>query len=290
MADLANIIKNINPPIELTQLQYNSLSTQQKNNGAIYYVTDGNGNKQTAATTSALNLQGKNSNIQKQLDNLNTSVSNIISGEVSAYSAKQLIAPYSMGITTDSYGNFKHKRDTTSDYWSVQAYEHNTNGNIGYPLIVNFQTGAINRRVNGSNKRICYGIGDTYQTSYRGTGYLVSSSKKLRVFIPILTCGTVATVTDIKLTACHFGGGYIYMKYTGGSPVALSNNLKIWENGEQVYSKSISSIETVVRDLGIDISINFTNTLVTSNASNAANVTNATAVGLYITPTIVFSE
>ena len=41
MPTLANIIKNIDPPIELTATEYNALTTQQKNDGTVYYVTDG---------------------------------------------------------------------------------------------------------------------------------------------------------------------------------------------------------------------------------------------------------
>lgn len=41
MPTLANIIKNIDPPIELTAAEYAALTTQQKNDGTVYYVTDG---------------------------------------------------------------------------------------------------------------------------------------------------------------------------------------------------------------------------------------------------------
>ena len=41
MPTLANIIKNMDPPVELTQTEYNALTSAQKNDGTVYYVTGG---------------------------------------------------------------------------------------------------------------------------------------------------------------------------------------------------------------------------------------------------------
>lgn len=65
---LANIIKEVDPPVELTQAQYNSLTTAQKNDGTVYYITDGNGSFQTAATTPAEDTSGGSSNTQAELE------------------------------------------------------------------------------------------------------------------------------------------------------------------------------------------------------------------------------
>ena len=64
---LANIIKEVDPPVELTQAEYNALSTAQKNDGTVYYITDGNGAFQTAATTPAEDTSGGTSNVQDEL-------------------------------------------------------------------------------------------------------------------------------------------------------------------------------------------------------------------------------
>ena len=65
---LANIIKEVDPPVELTQAEYNALSTAQKNDGTVYYITDGNGAFQTAATTPAEDTSGGDSNVQAELN------------------------------------------------------------------------------------------------------------------------------------------------------------------------------------------------------------------------------
>lgn len=65
---LANIIKEVDPPVELTQAEYDALSTAQKNDGTVYYITDGNGAFQTAATTPAKDTDGGNSNVQAELN------------------------------------------------------------------------------------------------------------------------------------------------------------------------------------------------------------------------------
>lgn len=64
---LANIIKEVDPPVELTQAEYDALSTAQKNDGTVYYITDGNGAFQTAATTPAEDTSGGDSNVQDEL-------------------------------------------------------------------------------------------------------------------------------------------------------------------------------------------------------------------------------
>lgn len=65
---LANIIKEVDPPVELTQAEYDALSTAQKNDGTVYYITDGNGAFQTAATTPAEDTSGGDSNVQAELN------------------------------------------------------------------------------------------------------------------------------------------------------------------------------------------------------------------------------
>lgn len=64
---LANIIKEVDPPVELTQAEYDALSTAQKNDGTVYFITDGNGAFQTAATTPAEDTSGGTSNVQDEL-------------------------------------------------------------------------------------------------------------------------------------------------------------------------------------------------------------------------------
>ena len=66
MPTLANIIKNIEPPIELTQEQYDALSEAQKNDGTVYFITDGLGPGITAGNISATDSEGDPSNVQAQ--------------------------------------------------------------------------------------------------------------------------------------------------------------------------------------------------------------------------------
>ena len=41
MPNLASLVKNINPPMEISQTQYNALTTSQKNDGTIYFINEG---------------------------------------------------------------------------------------------------------------------------------------------------------------------------------------------------------------------------------------------------------
>lgn len=74
---LANIIKEIDQPIELTQAEYDALSTAQKNDGTIYFITDGNSaiykngliyGAKSANLINATNTSGSSSNVQAELD------------------------------------------------------------------------------------------------------------------------------------------------------------------------------------------------------------------------------
>ena len=68
MPTLANLVKNIDPPVEITQAEYNALPEEQKHDGTEYYITDGSSSFQIAATTPAEASDGTGSNVQVELD------------------------------------------------------------------------------------------------------------------------------------------------------------------------------------------------------------------------------
>lgn len=68
MATLANLVKNIDPPVEITQADYAALPEEQRQDGTEYYITDGSGSFQIAATTPAEASDGTGSNVQVELD------------------------------------------------------------------------------------------------------------------------------------------------------------------------------------------------------------------------------
>lgn len=114
MATLANLVKNIDPPIELTQAQYNALSQFQKENG-FYFITDGSGVFQTAATTPAQDSSGNDSNVQAEL-NKRLEISNIVNNGVTTAGGYALDARYGKTLA-DSISSNKGK----GRYYSISG-------------------------------------------------------------------------------------------------------------------------------------------------------------------------
>lgn len=56
--------------VELTQAEYDALSTVEKNNGKIYYVTDATGTYLTAGEVSCRDIDGNLTNVQDVVDGL----------------------------------------------------------------------------------------------------------------------------------------------------------------------------------------------------------------------------
>ena len=286
MSNLANIIKNIDPPIELTQTQYNALSTQQKNNG-LYYV---NNDYENGIGQEASSLVTDNSNVQAELDNLNDINSNILSGQQYVNTANYLVSPYTSGIYTNQYGNFVHNSTGTGNNWTIKPYSYITGEGTttDCPLRVYFETGRITAR---NNTIICYGKGDTTTLSYEGAlGTLTSSGTSFNFDIPLITSASSVTVTSLKIYVFSGTGGYAYMK-TGdtSTPYVALNNRLIWENSAQVYTSSINSIATTIRaNRELHITVSFA-TRLASNSSGSTNMTNNIPVALAAAIKLAFS-
>lgn len=277
MSDLANIIKNATPPVELTQSQYNSLSAQQKNNDIVYYITNGTTIEQSASV-----LTTQNSNVQTELNTLNTNIDNIISGQQVANTVQYLYAPYTGGIHTDKYGNFIHNSTTNTNYWNITSYEGR------YPLRVYFQTG----RITGLNNHpIVYGKGDTVSLVYFGTAILTGSGTRLNISIPLQHAASSISLTRLHgFTVINNVGNYAYMKYRNGNAdafISLSNR-QVWTNSAEAYSNSISNISVTSFASSVRILIDFTSRLTTNN-SGSTNVVNNTPIGFYGNFTLAFS-
>ena len=57
-------------PVELTQAEYDALTTEQKNNGMVYCVSDANGTYLTAGEVSCTDSLGNVYSVQERLDSL----------------------------------------------------------------------------------------------------------------------------------------------------------------------------------------------------------------------------
>lgn len=93
MATLANLVKNIDPPVEITQEEYNNLTEEQKNDGTVYYIIDGSSSFQTAATTPAEASDGTGSNVQTELDK-RLEISKLVNGGTATEAGYALDARY----------------------------------------------------------------------------------------------------------------------------------------------------------------------------------------------------
>lgn len=93
MATLANLVKNIDPPVEITQEEYNNLTEEQKNDGTVYYIVDGSSSFQTAATTPAEASDGTGSNVQTELDK-RLEISKLVNGGTATEAGYALDARY----------------------------------------------------------------------------------------------------------------------------------------------------------------------------------------------------
>ena len=273
---MANIIKNIDPPIELTQAEYNALSTEQKNNGTIYYVSDGTGVMKPASA-----LITNNSNAQADFNNLNNNISNLISGETESYSALYLDAPSVTGIKTDQHGNFVHKNSSSGAHWNLV----DMNGVKAFSVY--FQTGQINFK----DKIFCYGVGNTLNSVWRGVGQISNSGKTLTISIPLLVSSLVTNINVNRIYGLYVHnnvGGYAYMKH--GATFTQLSYAEIWKDSKQVQSNSIQSITTTLRTNvpSLIFSIVFTNRLVTTS-TGSTNVANNMPLGVQMTLDITFS-
>lgn len=288
MATLANLIKNIDPPRQMTWAEYNALPTQIKNDGTQYYITDRDDAIQTAATTPALDKDGNNSDVQTELDSLNSTIKNIYSGDQEVYTAQFLKAPNSSGIHTDEWGGFIHnRRDAQTDYWNIK----NNDGTV-VPIKYYFETGEIQT---APNRVLAYGGKNSSQiitpSQIICPGTVHNSSKSISFFVPI--CLSVANITlnKIEIGLRHIDGGYCYMKYgtNGSSTIVLDwNKCTIWENSVQKYTNSINSISSTIRNCGgFNVVITFNYPLTTTSAGTT-NIKNWSSVSClaYITATL----
>lgn len=279
MANLANLIKNVNPPRQMTWAEYNALSTQIKYDGTEHYITDRDDAVQTAATTSALNKNGNSSNVQTELNSLNTSMNGILNGPTQIETAQYLASPHIRGIHTDAYGNIVHNNNYASAYWSISNNADNFRA-----LSVYFQTGQINT----GGRTFIYGKGNTFSSQIPCAGGLLSnSSKDISFSIPCYTSGQVS-ITDLSIVLRSVEGIYPYMKYGSNSIQLGSSAVVIWENSAQKYANSIDYITINAYPSFVTISIRFINPLVTSE-NGSTSIKTLTPVVLSVTPTIVVS-
>ena len=281
MSTLANLVKNINPPRQMTWAVYNALPTQVKNDGTQYYITDRNGAVQTAATTAALDKNGNNSNVQTELDNLNSDLDGILYGPTQVDTAQLFNAPNKVGVHSDAWAGLLAKSNDSSAYWNIQ-----NNAKNFHPLRVYFQTGSLRN----SNKIICHGAGDTLDCFNLVGGWISNTSKRIAYSIPCLNCASSVVLKELKLKIQTPQGYIPYMKYgtNAASSIQLNGNNIIWQNSAQKYANSISSLSLTNYHQYIVIQIDFTNALVTASGGTTA-IRNNTPITVQPTVIIEFN-
>lgn len=312
---LANLIKNVDPPIELTQAEYDALSTAQKNDGTVYFITDGNGGFPTASTVPAEDTSGGNSNVQDELDKKvqwddvtasftttqsgiavadasalkiiadnYATVSNLQNGTTVVRTAQYLTAPTSGGYNTDSYGNFIHNNNNTTNFWSLK-----NNDSSRDVFRVYFETG----RVLMDGRQIVRTAGQTVSlTSYPCSAWITASQKNVYISIPFYTGTSVSSVsvTDFSCIMRHVEGGYVYLCY--GSNNATYEQLgtgktSIWANNRSVRTNGVQSIGVTNHTNSLMIRVSLINTL-RKNAGTDV-VLNNTPISLDFDATLVLA-
>lgn len=282
MATLANLVKNINPPRQMTWATYDALPFQVKNDGTQYYITDRDDAIQTAATTAALDKDGNSSNVQTELDSLNTNVNNLLDGTVQAHTAQYLHAPFVSGIHMNQYGSIVHNNDKNTSNWHI-----GDNTGDFRALQVYQQTGQLR----SGNRIFCSGVGDTFSTVYFVGGFLSNNSKNIAFSIPCHTCAKTAVITKLQVIIRSVEGIYPYMKYgnNASSSIQLGSTwATLWENSAEKYVNSINSITTATRDGYLIINIYFTNSLVTTSGGSTS-IKTLTPISIELAPTLEFS-
>lgn len=281
-ATLANIIKNINPPRQMTWAEYNALPYQVKNDGTQYYITDRDDAVQTAATTPALDQQGNSSNAQAELNKLNTSLNNLLTGQQKVYTATHIISPHEIGIRTNDWGNLGYNNTYDSNYFSISGF-NGAHVFRAYPVLGIMSAGA-NRT---------FAFGKTSSTKGDGIicpGSVTNNSKTLTCSYPIFSSRSTFTITKIGITVRRINGDYPYMIYgeNASQSIQLTANTVIWENSQQKYKNSISSIAATVYHGYIDFAITFINSLKTTAGGGTA-ILNYSPANITLYPTMIFS-
>lgn len=142
---LANLVKNVDPPVEITQEEYDNLTTEQKNDGTTYYIVDGSSVYQTAATTPATSLSGADSNVQAELDK-KLETSRIVNGGSTTEQGYILDARYGKTLT-DQIDNldkylFYHTQIAKTTSTALSGHTGSTYQNImGENLTITVPTG-----------------------------------------------------------------------------------------------------------------------------------------------------
>lgn len=129
---LANIIKEVDPPVELTQAEYDALSTAQKNDGTVYFITDGNGAFPIAATVPAEDISGETSNVQDELqkkvekaDVVNNFTTTQEGYVADARALKTIADNYSLKTDLTAYAPKSHRsQETTYGVANASYYGH----------------------------------------------------------------------------------------------------------------------------------------------------------------------
>ena len=127
---LANIIKEVDPPVELTQAEYDALSTAQKNDGTVYFITDGNGAFPTAATVPAEDTSGGTSNVQDELQK----------------KVEKADVVNNFTTTQEGYAADARALKTIADNYSLKTDLPSSNGNYA------FLGGISGAELNGTNR------------------------------------------------------------------------------------------------------------------------------------------
>ena len=207
---------------------------------------------------------------------LPVSIANGGTGNTTGY-AQGFTAPTAGGVTTDGYGNLKHTRSNTGDYWAIY------NGADNVTLRYYFDTGLLQGSPAGSSTFYNYNLGiGTYTISgYVCSGFITADRKQLLFFVPLgpFMCANVS-ITNLTLVVRHAQGGYIYFKAGSTYTPIGSDNTAVITNGAATRANELSSFSATRRYNGFTVDIRTVNYICINNTGTT--VTNNIPVPVWI--------
>lgn len=189
----------------------------------------------------------------------------------------RIITPRSEGYVTDVYGNLKHLRDNTADYWNIE----NSSGSPTFKVF--FDTGQIMTTVSGTDYYVNLTAGRIATiNSTICAAYISTTSTSLEFFVPTWPLqGSSVTITGLRLTVRHASGGYVYARSgTNGATYTSLNDAILIENGAAKRSNEISAIGAQKQKTGIYFRTVFKYALCIN--TSAHTVTNNTPASVHI--------
>lgn len=185
------------------------------------------------------------------------------------------------GYVTDVYGNLKHLRDNTSDYWNIE----NSSGSPTFKVF--FESGEVTVNPFGSSTGYLLSVVPNRTVQYGGIicmGLITSSQTDLYFTIPLTTMAfSSASIRSLSLILRHADGGYIYFRSgtDGATYTAIgASATSVVTNGAATRSNELSVINITPRGPSVMVQLRTTYKMCINNSGTA--VTNNTPVAVWV--------